>query len=74
MAREKTRENLGNWFGKTRQELYSLDLHHRGTIVLCNELEMVPGRFALALELRDVRRQFVEIDFRGSRHGADLQA
>jgi len=73
-ARERTRENLGNWFAETRQELYSLDLHHRGTIVLRNELEMVPGRFALALELRDVRRQFVKIDFRGSRHGADLQA
>lgn len=69
------RENLGNWLaGGARRELYSLDLHHRGTIVLRNELEMVPRRLALTLEFRDVRRQLVEIDFRGSRNGADLKA
>lgn len=65
MEREKVRE--------TRWELYSLDLHHRRAIVLRNELEMVPRRFALALEFRDVRRQLVEIDFRGSRYRADLK-
>lgn len=72
-----TTENLGNWFTgreKLEQELYSLDLHHRGTIVLRNELEMVPRRFALALEFRDVRCQLVEIDFRSSRYRADLKA
>lgn len=70
------RGNLGNWFAdsETRRELYSLDLHHCGTIVLRNELEMVPRRFTLALEFRDVRRQLVEIDFRGSRYRADLKA
>jgi len=74
--RERERENLGNWFGgwETRRELYSLDLHHRRTIVLRNELEMVPRRFALALEFRDVRRQLVEIDFRGSRYRTNLEA
>lgn len=68
--------NLGNWFAdrETRQGLYSLDLHHCGTIVLRNELEMVPRRFTLALEFRDVRRQLVEIDFRGSRYRANLKA
>lgn len=42
--------------------------------MLRNELEMVPRRFALALEFRDVRRQLIEIDFRGSRHRTDLKA
>lgn len=75
-SRKRERENLGNWFGgwETRRELYSLDLHHRRTIVLRNELEMVPRRFALALEFRDVRRQLIEIDFRGSRYCTNLKA
>lgn len=42
--------------------------------MLRNELEMVPRRFALALEFRDVRRQLVEVNFRGSRYRADLKA
>lgn len=58
---------------QTRWELYSLDLHHRRAIVLRNELEMVPRRFALALEFRDVRCQFVEIDFRGSCYRSNLK-
>lgn len=72
----RKRENLRNWFGgwETQRELYSLDLHHRRTIVLRNEFEMVPRRFALALEFRDVRSQLVEIDFRGSRYCTNLKA
>lgn len=35
---------------------------------------MVPGRFALALEFRDVRCQLVKVDFRGSCYRADLKA
>lgn len=69
------RGNLGNWFAdsETQRGLYSLDLHHCRTIVLRNELEMVPRRFTLALEFRDVRCQLVEIDFRGSRYRANLK-
>lgn len=34
---------------------------------------MIPRRLALALEFRDIRRQLVEVNFRGSRYRADLK-
>lgn len=51
---------------------YLLDFHHCGTVVLRDELKVIPGRLALALQLPDVRRELVEVDLRGPRHRADL--
>lgn len=51
---------------------YLLDFHHRGTIMLRDELQVVPGCLALALQFPDVRRELVEVDFRCSCHSADL--
>ena len=63
---DKSRRRRSTWLR------YSLDLHHRRAVVLGDELKVVPGGLALALQLADVGRELVEVDLGGSGHGADL--